>query len=337
MGKEIMTNISKSILTRRHFLKCSAYGGTSLLFGIHCPKASGSSLTSLKRIKMPRLAVEFNNHAACFYLAKAKGWFEEEGMELTYFESHQTGWGVAAALAREDIKGAYLCLAPLLLIYNLGVPIKILTSTHLHGYGIVVNPKIQHPDELNGKTIGCMREGLPPDLLFHRMKEKFGLKEITLKRMEPSKQVMALISGSIDGACLPEHYVSIAESKGFPVLIKSQDIWSGMPGSVLAVRSNWFKSDDIEIFRRLYKLTQRGTQALNDKRRKKENAEAIGKILEIPAQVASQSMGRLEYRNDLEAGAVQEMIDYMADLGYLKKGLRAEDLLIDPSNLRGIQ
>jgi len=330
----MVKSLSNSMFTRRHFLKCAVCGGVSLLVGVRCPNASGSSL---KRIKVPRFAVEQNTHAACFYLAKKKGWFEEEGMEMTYFESHQTGWGVAAALARDDIKGAYLCLAPLLLIYNMGVPIKILTATHLHGYAIVVNPKIQHPDELNGKTIGCMREGLPPDLLFQRMKEKFGLKEITLKRMEPSKQLIALISGSIDGACLPEHYVSIAESKGFPVLLKSQDIWPGMPGSLLAVRSDWFTSDDIEIFRRLYKITQRGTQALNDKRRKNENSEIMGKILEIPAQVASRSMERLEYRNDLEVGAVQEMIDYMASLGYLKKGLRAEDLLIDPSNLRGIQ
>jgi hypothetical protein len=59
----------------------------------------------------------------------------------------------------------------------------------------------------------------------------------------------------------------------------------------------------------------------------------MGKILEIPAQVASRSMERLEYRNDLKLGAVQEMIDYMATLNYLKKGLRAEDLLIDSSLL----
>ncbi len=319
-------NISKSIFSRRHFLKWSAYG----VFGIYGSKVFGSSR---KRIKIPKFAVEHNTHAACFYTAKEKGWFEEEGMELAYFESHQTGWGVAAALVREDIKGAYLCLAPALLIYNMGVPIKILTLTHLHGYGMVVNPRIHQIDELHGKAIGCMREGLPPDLLFHRMKEKFGLKGITLKRMDPSKQVMALISGNIDGACLPEHYVSVAESKGFPVLMKSQDLWPGMPGSVLAVRSDWFKSDDPETFRRLYKLTQRATQALNDKMLKNENAEIMGKILGIPAPVASRSMERLEYQNDLEVGAVQQVIDYMTNLGYLKKGLRAEELLIEPSNL----
>lgn len=321
------------MLTRRHFLKCSTFGGASLLFGTHCPKASGSPL---KRIKIPRFAVECNTHASCFYIAKEKGWFEEEGMELTYFESHQTGWGVAAALARGDIKGAYLCLAPSLLIYNMGVPIKILTATHLHGYGLAVNSKIHYPAELNGKTVGCMKEGLPPDLLFHRMKEKVDLKEITVKRMDPSKQLMALLSGSIDGACLPEHYASIAESTGFPILTKSQDVWPGMPGSVLAVRSDWLKSDDIETFQRLYKITQRATLALNETKRKDENAELMGRILGIPALVASRSMERLEYRNDLEIAAVQEMIDYMANLKYLKKGLQAEDLLIDPSYLRGV-
>jgi ABC-type nitrate/sulfonate/bicarbonate transport system substrate-binding protein len=182
-----------------------------------------------------------------------------------------------------------------------------------------------------------MKEGLPPDLLLHRIREKLGLKGITLKRMEPSKQLMALLSGSVDGACLPEHYVSLAESKGFPVLLKSQDVWPGMPGSIFAVRSDLFQSDDIDMFRRLYKITQRGTQALNDKRRQGENAEIMGRILDIPAQVASQSMERLDYRNDLTVGAVQEMIDDMANLGYLKKGLRGEDLLMDASQLRTIQ
>jgi len=315
-------------------LKGAAYAGASILFGIHSGEAFGSRL---KRVKSPRLAVEYNTHAACFYLAKENGWFEEEGIELTHFENHQTGWGVAAALARGDIAGAYLCLAPLLLIHNLGVPIKIVTATHLYGYGIVATPKIQHPDDLSGKTIGCMKEGLPPDLLFHRVREKFGLKGITLKRTEPSKQVMALLSGSLDAACLPEHYVSLAESKGFPVLMRSQDVWPRMPGSVLAVRSDSFKSDDTDIFRRLYRVTQKATQALNDRRRQGENAEMMGKILDIPAQVASRSMERLDYRNDLQVGAVQEMIDEMAGLGYVKKGLRGEDLLMDPFELRTIQ
>jgi hypothetical protein len=66
---------------------------------------------------------------------------------------------------------------------------------------------------------------------------------------------------------------------------------------------------------------------------KNENAEIMGKILGIPAPVASRSMERLEYQNDLEVGAVQQVIDYMTNLGYLKKGLRAEELLIEPSTL----
>jgi len=28
------------------------------------------------------MAVEFNNHAACAYIAHDKGWFEEAGLEL---------------------------------------------------------------------------------------------------------------------------------------------------------------------------------------------------------------------------------------------------------------
>jgi hypothetical protein len=34
------------------------------------------------------MAVEFNNHAACAYVAKENGWYEAEGINLTTYESY---------------------------------------------------------------------------------------------------------------------------------------------------------------------------------------------------------------------------------------------------------
>ena len=58
------------------------------------------------------MAVEFMDHAACAYISQDKGWFEEEGLNLTSYESYITGMALASALARGDIQVAYICLVP---------------------------------------------------------------------------------------------------------------------------------------------------------------------------------------------------------------------------------
>jgi NitT/TauT family transport system substrate-binding protein len=77
------------------------------------------------------VAVEFNDHAAAAYIAQDKGWFEEEGLNLSACESYVTGMARASALARGDIEVAYVCLVPAINAYaNAGVPIKIVAGTH---------------------------------------------------------------------------------------------------------------------------------------------------------------------------------------------------------------
>lgn len=52
------------------------------------------------------MAVEFTDHAACAYIGKDRGWFEEEGLKLSGYESYVTGMALAAALGRGDIEVA---------------------------------------------------------------------------------------------------------------------------------------------------------------------------------------------------------------------------------------
>jgi len=118
------------------------------------------------------MAVEFNDHPACAYIAQDKGWFEEEGLELAAFDSYVTGVALAAALARADIEVAYLCLPPAILAYaNAGVPIKIVAGTHKYGFGVVVDPaKIKTVKDLEKPDIrlGCLREGTATDVFLHK-------------------------------------------------------------------------------------------------------------------------------------------------------------------------
>ena len=46
------------------------------------------------------MAVEFVDHAACAHIAKDKGWFEAEGLNITSYDNYITGVGLAAALGK---------------------------------------------------------------------------------------------------------------------------------------------------------------------------------------------------------------------------------------------
>jgi len=296
------------------------------------------------------MAVEFMNHAACAYISQDKGWFEEEGLKLTAYESYVTGMALAAALARGDIGVAYICLVPAINAYaNSRVPIKVVAGTHKYGYGLAVDPnKIKTAGDLEkpGIRIGCVREGGAVDVLLHKTIDTYNLDENkilnNIQRMNPPKQVLAIKMGQLDAAFLPEQWATMAEELGFKMLLMSQDVWSEMQGSVLVVKEELIR-DYPEVVKKLVRVTQKATNWENQY--PDEAAEVVarqlgatGEIfpaevaevadkLEISPEVLLRSMARLEYTTDIDPEVVQQTIDYIAELGYIKDSFNAEDIL----------
>jgi len=297
------------------------------------------------------MAVEFMDHAACAYISQDKGWFEEEGLRLTSYESYVTGMALASALARGDIQVAYMCLIPAINVYaNAKVPIKIVAGTHKYGYGLVVNPdKIKNIKDLEKLDIslGCVREGGAVDVLLHRMIDKYNLDEekilSRIQRMNPPKQVLAIKIGQLDAAFLPEQWATMAEELGFNMLLMSQEVWPEMQGSVLVVKEELIRNYS-EIVKKLVRVSQKATDWANKHPREAaevmarqlqiasgslfpiNTAEVEGK-LDITPEVLFRSMERLEYTTDIDSEVVQETVDYLVKLGYIKSTFPAENIL----------
>ena len=297
------------------------------------------------------MAVEFMDHAACAYISQDKGWFEEEGINFTSYESYVTGMALASALARGDIQVAYMCLVPAINVYaNAKVPIKIVAGTHKYGYGLVVNPeKIKSVKDLEkpGIRIGCVREGGAVDVLLHKTIDRYNLDEKkilnNIQRMNPPKQVLAIKTGQLNAAFLPEQWATMAEDLGFKMLLMSQEIWPEMQGSVLVVKEELIR-DHPEIIEKLVKISQKATDWINQ--HPQEAAEIVARQLQeaggslFPVEIADiaaqtemtpevllKSMDRLEYATDIDSVVVQEAIDYVTQLGYLKSSFKAGDIL----------
>ncbi len=297
------------------------------------------------------MAVEFMDHAASAYVALDKGWFREHGLELSAFQNYVTGMALAAALARGDIQVAYICLVPALSCYaNAGVPIKIILGTHKYGYGLVVNPqKIKEIKDLEkpGIRIGCVREGGTVDILLHKTIDRFGLDSSKIlkkvQRMNPPKQLLAIKMGRLDAAFLPEQWATMATEYGFKMLLTAKDLWPEMQGSVVVVKEDLIKKHPAKV-KALVKVTEEATDWIN--RHPYETAQILARQLslagrkvfptklaplaaefEISSKVLERSMARMEYTTSLDPKMVQEVIDYMVKLGYLKRRFRARDIL----------
>jgi NitT/TauT family transport system substrate-binding protein len=306
------------------------------------------------------MAVEFMDHAACAYISQDKGWFEEAGLNLNAYESYVTGMALASALAREKsfnlacspssptIEVAYVCLVPAINVYaNGGVPIKIVAGTHKYGYGLVVNPdKVKTPGDLEnpGIRLGCVREGGAVDVLMHKTIDYYNLDEAKVlkntQRMSPPKLVLAIKTGQLDAAFLPEQWATMAEELGFTMLLTSQDVWPDMQGSVLVVKQELIDNHP-EVVRKLVNVSQRATDWINEYPDEAArvvagqlqaaggdtDAAEFAAQLDITPEVMLRSMGRMDYTTDINPDIVQNTIDYVATLGYIKSSFNAADIL----------
>jgi NitT/TauT family transport system substrate-binding protein len=298
------------------------------------------------------MAVEFMDHAACAYISQDKGWFEDEGLNLTAYESYVTGMALASALARGDIQVAYICLVPAINAYaNAGVPIKVVAGTHKYGYGLVADPeKIKTIKDLEKPDIriGCVREGGAVDVFLHKVIDSYHLDEGSvlgnIQRMNPPKMVLAIKIGQLDAAFLPEQWATMTEEFGFEMLLAAnQEVWPEMQGSALVVKEDLLHEHP-DIVEKLVKVSQKATDWINQQPveaaevMSRQLSTAGGSIfpadvtevatsLEITPEVLRRSMGRLEYTTEIDPIGVQATIDYIARLGYIRDSFSAEEIL----------
>lgn len=298
------------------------------------------------------LAVEFNTHASCAHVAKSKGWYMDEGVHIRAFDSYVTGMALAAGLARGDIDAAYICLIPALNAYaNGGVPLKVVAGIHKHGYALVGHPsKMASPHDLQkkGLRIGCTREGSPMDTILEKTISAYRLDRPTVmsnvRRMNPPAQLLALKMGRLDGAVLPEQYPEMAKEAGFSILVRSQDLWPRMQGSVLVV-SNRLAREHPEIVEKLVQVTEHSTrwihahpeeasriiaEALNATGNRIYPTKAAKLVRQtcVSAKTVTASLTNgILCSTAIETADVQDCIDYMVELSYVSHKFKAEEVL----------
>ncbi len=279
------------------------------------PRASSSSV-------VVRFAVELNDHSSAFWVALDKGWFGKEGLRIEY-KTFSTGLELAAAFSRGDVDVAIACVGPLLVAKARGVPLKLVSMMHMHGYALVVQPKYNNVLELNGKDVAIPGPGSPTWLLAKLVESKYNI-SFKVHRMPPFMATTALLSGKVDAAFIPEHYVTLAESMGAKVLLRSQDIWPTMPGSGVAVTEDFLKNHR-DIVVKIVRILAKAIDYIN--KHPSEAAKIVAKHLATDVGIIKKSMTHLEYTTRINVQEIQKYIDYLVKYHAIEENMSALDFV----------
>jgi NitT/TauT family transport system substrate-binding protein len=192
-----------------------------------------------------------------WYIADEKGYFEDEGVDVT-LTNFMTDADMTAAFAAGRINMANVASHSALkfMEQDLDISIVLLLDASLTADAILADDSIDSVADLKGTSI-AFEEGSVSNLLLGYALQENGLSldDITPVPMGPSEAATALIGGSVPAAVTYEPYISEAESNSdafhtvftaaekegliSDVLVVSNDYLADNAGAVQSVVNAW--------------------------------------------------------------------------------------------------
>jgi NitT/TauT family transport system substrate-binding protein len=187
-----------------------------------------------------------------YYVAKAKGFDKEEGINLDVIMNEDT---VArhTSLAAGEVDLVGITLDSVVIARSRGVPMTVIGQSDFSygGDGIIANNSIKTVADLKGKKIACA-EGLPSHFFLLVVLRKYGLgvKDFTFVPADDGSQAAQLFtSGRVDAAVTWDPWISKAESlTNGHVLITTRDT-PGVLLGIVAANSELLQQRKDQIYR----------------------------------------------------------------------------------------
>jgi NitT/TauT family transport system substrate-binding protein len=211
-----------------------------LLAGCRSDNSAPKGAASAEAAALPKVKVAINTWPGLgpYYVAKAKGFDKEQGIQLDVIMNEDT---VArnSSLAAGEVDLAGITLDAVIIARSRGVPMTVIGQSDFSfgGDGIIASDAIKTVADLKGKRIACA-EGLPSHffLLLVLSRQHLGPKDFTFVPADDGSQAALMFtSGRVDAAVTWDPWISKAESltKGH-VLITTRDIPRALLGIVAA-------------------------------------------------------------------------------------------------------
>ena len=150
-------------------------------------------------------------------------------------KTFNAGPAAIEALLSGAIDATFIGPSPSVNAFTKSGAVQIVAGTASGGAALVVKPTITSVDQLKGKTIADPQLGGTQDVALRAFLKTKGFKtdvsgggDVSIKPQENSQTVDTFKAGSIDGAWVPEPFLSrLVLEGGGKVLVDERDLWPG--------------------------------------------------------------------------------------------------------------
>jgi NitT/TauT family transport system substrate-binding protein len=170
-----------------------------------------------------------------YLVAKEKGFFQQEGLDVELLRFTNSGEGLTAVKAGRLDVGSFGTSAPLAVIAK-GADFTIFGGQMGEGHGLIAKPEkaelFKDLKNFKGATIGAVRLATG-DVVFRAALHEAGIdwkKGLTIKDFDSPAAVMeAVKKGTLDAGLVWIPYFTLAEKQGLVVVKYSGDVIKGIP------------------------------------------------------------------------------------------------------------
>lgn len=267
-----------------------------------------------------------------YFVAKEKGYFEEEGLDVQLSLFSNSGEGLNAIAAGKLDAGSFGTAAPLTFISK-GTDFTIFGGQQTEGAAIVALPdkatKLTDLNSFKNKTVATVRLATG-DVVFRGALVQAGIdwkKDLTIKELDsPSSVLEAVKKGAVDAGIVWTPYIKLGEDQGLKVVEYSGDLLKGHTCCRQIALTSKVKENpqDYEKFTAaLIKAYEFYTT------NQAETVDIISKYVKVDKEVikAETYGGHISSDPDPDRSGVEDFWSFMNKSGYISSDLKIDNYI----------
>jgi NitT/TauT family transport system substrate-binding protein len=188
-------------------------------------------------------------HQLGYYVAREKGYFTEEGLDVREAGAFSAGPEEMSAFSAGDLDIGYVGAAPCITFVSQGMAdVKIVAQANMNGTSIIARPglDVSGVEGLRGRTIAIPGMSTMQDFILRTALMQAGVDaaEVKIIVVKPPEMLPALSSAQVDAAVAWEPYPSMAVAQNAGrVLINSSKVLPDHPCCMVVASSSFIKKN----------------------------------------------------------------------------------------------
>lgn len=260
-------------------------------------------------------------HQLAYYVAREKGYFSDEGLEVKEGGVFNAGPEEMSAFSAGELDMGYVGAAPAVTFAAQEmVDIKIVAQVNAEGSAIVVRNGLDVSDVsgLKGRTIAVPGHSTVQDFLMRLAVKEAALDsgEVNIVTLKPSEMIAAIRGGQVDAFVAWEPYpqVAVAQGAGW-ILETSGEIWPHHPCCVLVADAG-FAEKNPETVRRFVEAHVNATRFINEN---PQQASAMGHLFTgQEGEVVEAAMKNIEFVYKPDTEGLERYVEFLKEIGVIK-------------------